>query len=348
MGGSVHGDIIYQVYQFPPGRVALTRRRFQRILDEYLRGVQNAHSKACLYGLESAPTAQGHPVRELSQVFVPLSLRRFQPLRRDEVEQFAGQMQGDLSRAYLRLVEARQREGETVSLNELLTLNNKLAIVGSAGSGKSTLVAFLAASLSTAALTGQPLPLALPRGKSTLVPVVIPLRYFREYLRLCEHSPQERLRHPRVGTLAGFIPWDLKRRNPALETSEDFFDRLLLGSGCLLLLDGLDEVVSREDRGRVRQQVEDMVHHVYPGNQVLVTAREAGYRENAVFGDDFLRLDVQHLDDNQIRALVANWCAQLYRGEEDRRTEELVRAIRDINNLRADRDLPPLVSSPLW
>lgn len=113
------------------------------------------------------------------------------------------------------------------------------------------------------------------------------------------------------------------------------------------MLDGLDEVVSRTDRSQVRQQVEDLVHDIYPGNQVLVTAREAGYREDAVFGDDFVRLDVQRLDDEQIRTLVGNWCVQLYPGEAEPRTDELVQAIQEINNLRADRDLPPLVSTPL-
>jgi predicted NACHT family NTPase len=47
-----------------------------------------------------------------------------------------------------------------------------------------------------------------------------------------------------------------------LETSEDLFDRLLLGGGCLLMLDGLDEVVSRTDRSWVLQQVEEIVNDV--------------------------------------------------------------------------------------
>lgn len=114
------------------------------------------------------------------------------------------------------------------------------------------------------------------------------------------------------------------------------------------MLDGLDEVVSREERGRVRQQVEDLVHDVYPGNCVLVTAREAGYREDAVFGDDFVRLDVQRLDDPQIRTLVAKWCRQLYPpGEAVQRAATLVRAVQEINAMRADRDLPPFISTPL-
>ena len=77
-------------------------------------------------------------------------------------------------------------------------------------------------SLAEAALQGQKAGVDLPPGKTTLVPVLIPLRYFREYVHWCTHAPQERMRQPRVGTLAGFIPWYLKRRNPALETSEDF------------------------------------------------------------------------------------------------------------------------------
>jgi formylglycine-generating enzyme required for sulfatase activity len=66
-----------------------------------------------------------------------------------------------------------------------------------------------------------------------------------------------------------------------------------------------------------------------------------------VFGDDFVRLDVQRLDNGQIRTLVGNWCVQLYPGEAEPRTDELVQAIQEINDLRADRDLPPLVSTPL-
>jgi hypothetical protein len=40
-----------------------------------------------LYGLDSVPMAQSQPVRDLTEVFVPLTLRRFQPLRRAEIEE---------------------------------------------------------------------------------------------------------------------------------------------------------------------------------------------------------------------------------------------------------------------
>lgn len=72
----------------------------------------------------------------------------------------------------------------------------------------------------------------------------------------------------------------------------------------------------------MQQQVETLGHDVYPGNRVLVTAREAGYCDDTVFGDDFVRLDVQRLDNRRNRTLVARWCRQLYPDpdEADQRT----------------------------
>lgn len=73
--------------------------------------------------------------------------------------------------------------------------------------------------------------------------------------------------------LAGFIVWYLRRRSPALEQSQDFFNRLLMGGGCLLMLDGLDEVVSKQERSWVKEEVERLASEVYPGNLILVIPR---------------------------------------------------------------------------
>jgi len=342
VAGAVYGNI-YHLYQSPPGAAMLSPDDFERILNDYLRWVYQTYSRTRLYGIESV---QGPPVRNLANVFVPLSLRRFAPLRRQEVEALADDMQGDTARAYRHLVDAKRHQGDRVTFRKLLPLHNHLAIIGGAGSGKSTLLAYLAAHLAAYALQRVRLAIELPEGKPALVPLVIPLRYVRDYEQLCEQSPQERLRDPRAGTLAGFIPWYLARFSP-IKTAEDFLHRLLQGGGCLLMLDGLDEVVSRDARGRMRQRVEHLVQEVYPDNQVIVTAREAGYRGDAVFGDDFVRLDVQRLRSRQIRVLVARWCRQLYGTEAVSRTAELMAAIEGINDLRSDRELPPFISTPL-
>ncbi len=343
-------NLFFAQYQTPSGQARLNKADFERILKEYLNWVVKAYGKARLYGLESMRTTREQPRRQLSDVFVPLSLRQFSPPNREEIDDLTSNFKGDplaRQRAYLRAVDNHRSVGNEVNLKTLLTMKDRLAVIGGAGCGKSTLSAYLAASLAQAALSGEKPILNLPKGRKQLLPLIIPLRYFREYQRLCNAVPNEKLKNPRTGKLAGFIPWYLIQRNPARELSEDFFDRLLLGGGCLLILDGLDEVVNRTERGQVRAQVEAIADDIYPGNQVLVTARESGYREDAVFGDDFSRLDVQPLNDEQIELLTHNWCQQLYPESVESQTQEVVAAIRDINQRYEVQSLPRLVSTPL-
>lgn len=345
-------------YQSPPGAARLLRPDFERILQEYLAWVIKAYSKARLYGLESARATREHPRRQLADVFVPLTLRRFSPPGRGEIEEIAGGLKGDplaAQRAYRQAIENHRADGDPIPLRELFTLRDYpkgpcrdcLAVIGGAGSGKSTLAAYLTASLAEFALLGEPPAFALPEGRQQILPLLIPLRYLREYQDLCRDVPQERLQKPRAGQLAGFIPWYLRRRSPALELSEDFFDRLLLSKSCLLILDGLDEIVNRAERAQVRAQVEAIANDIFPGNLLLVTARESGYLQDAVFGDDFVRLDVQALSDEQITALVGNWCRQLYPEAVAAQTSEILSAIQDINRRYQEQKLPPLVSTPL-
>ena len=346
ISGTVLGHVI-QVYQTPPGKGKLSDKDVERILGEYLRWVGDAYDKARLFGMESAPVTKPASMQRLTDVFIPLTLRRFSPPgRREKEEALAGKTGVDALLAWRRLSQAEERTGDIVDLADLLTLSDRLAIVGGAGCGKSTVLAYLAATLARAAQTGDALPYRLPHDRP-LVPILVPLRYYRDYLDKCRHAAGRELDDPRVGTLAGYLPWYLRRRSPVLELSEDFFDRILMGGGCLLMIDGLDEIANRNQRGQVRQEVENLVRDIYPGNRVIVTAREAGYREEAVFGDDFTRLDVQDLDEQQIATLVDNWCRRLYPEDVVGSRDKLVGAIGDINELRRERDLPSLVSTPL-
>lgn len=97
----------------------------------------------------------------------------------------------------------------------------------------------------------------------------------------------------------------------------------------------------------MRQQIEHFVRDQYPGNRVLATARAAGYRDEAVFGEDFRRLDVDRLQGEQIASLVGGWCRRLFPAEAEGRARELVEAIEAINASYDTRGLPPLIGTPL-
>lgn len=345
ISGTVLGHVV-QLYQSAPGPAKLEKDGVERTLVAYLRWVRSAYDRARLYGLESAPVARPAAIQKLSDVFIPVTLRRHWPPTRREAEQALSGLDGlDALIAWHNLTQSSQRAGSAVDFTEVLGMSARLAIVGPAGTGKSTILAYLAAALANLGLTGEATTFALPDDEP-LIPVLVPLRYYRDYLERMLYSTTS-LADPRAGTLAGFIPWYLRRRNPTLELSEDFFDRVLSGGGCLLMIDGLDEIASREQRGQVRQEVENLVHDIYPGNRIIVTAREAGYRDEAVFGDDFLRLDVQMMDDAQISSLVENWCQRLFPENVHENRDKLIQAIGHINALRNERNLPPLISTPL-
>jgi hypothetical protein len=146
-------NLFFKQYQSPPGKAELLKSDFERILNEYLKWVARAYSRARLYGLESMHTTR-EPRRNLSDVFVPITLRRSSPPHRLEIDELAHQMKDDplaKQKAYLRAIEQRRHYGDTVSLSELFTKYSRLAIIGGAGCGKSTLAAYLAASLAEAA-----------------------------------------------------------------------------------------------------------------------------------------------------------------------------------------------------
>jgi formylglycine-generating enzyme required for sulfatase activity len=344
IGGQARVQICQNYYLAPSGNAALSGAEFDKCLKEYLDWVAQANDQARLFGVESMGSAKGRPNKLLQDVFLPVSLRYFAPLSRRELEEIEAQAElHEKKRVYLKKIKQKQAAGALVELPDLLVSSSRLAVIGGPGCGKSTLLAYLSLALARQVETGTCF-FKLP--KAPLVPVLIPLRYYRQYKELCAQKADPDPDKACWGTLRGFIPWYINRYSTR-NFPGDFFDRLLRGGGCVLMLDGLDEVVDQAERGQVRAEVERLVCEQYPKNQVIVTAREAGYQKDAVFGEDFLRLDVQPLADKQIAVLVENWCRQLYPLEVEERKQELLQAAAEINRRTERAQQAGLVRSPL-
>ncbi len=330
---------LYHVYQNPPGKQRLTEDEFGKVLADYLAWVHLEYGRTRLHGLQNLQQT-GALDKPLTTIYTSLQVEH-----RPAVEPG-----GDLRRGQRQaLSETEPRELPPLDMADLLTLGERIAIIGKAGSGKTTYLAFVASTLA-GALLGQPLDVRLkpPQPDDVLpVPLLAPLRFWQVYREQCRQV--NRYEKPEAGTLGAFLLWFLKGRYKNFDAAEDFFERLLRGGrGALILLDGLDEVVQVTERRVVRDEVERLLTSQYPGNRCLVTAREAGYRD-APFGGDFILCRVQPLNQEQIAALVGAWCVQIYAQPHDGTSacEDLVGVIARLNAERERRKQPPLIDTPL-
>jgi len=115
--------------------------------------------------------------------------------------------------------------------------------------------------------------------------------------------------------------------------------RRLARGDCLLLLDALDEVADPQAQQRVLGEINRLRHAYGEGNQVLVTARVAGYQYGL---NGYLTLEVQPFQAPQVAAFVRHWFSDTADpAERARRVDGLLAALA-----RAPR-LQSLAASPL-
>ena len=228
------------------------------------------------------------PVK-LEEVYVPLKLNR--PSRRETDGRMAAEAalmdklpEGRRPEQDLRL-EIRAEESERLSIGQVLqSCPERLVILGGPGTGKTTLLSYLA------------LKFAHGQAKETLeldeerLPVLIPLR----------ELPRTGLSLTAENLPALCVAPEIARECPA-----DFFKRHLQDGNCIVLLDGMDEVTSEKERRRVAEQIEDFVT-TYRDNRFVVTSRPAGYGGVALAG--FTQLDVCDFSDEDVEAFARCWC----------------------------------------
>ncbi|MFI0485667.1 NACHT domain-containing protein [Actinomadura sp. 9N215] len=195
--------------------------------------------------------------------------------------------------------------GQRDSLASFLTPGRVLAVLGAAGSGKTTLARYTA------------LELAEKRWRRRLLPVLLYLRDQAEAIRTGE--PEN------LAPIAAAAPW-LGGAIPA-----EWLERRLARGQCVVLLDGLDEVADADDRRRVVRWVEDQISR-YPGNTFVVTSRPLGYKDNRLSSADVLQ--VQRFTSGQIRAFLHAWYRAIEHRSRQGDAQEIDRiAARDADDL---------------
>ena len=203
-----------------------------------------------------------------------------------------------------------------VELSQALGENQRVVVLGDPGSGKTTLLKYVALCLAQ----GEGEKVGLPDG---LLPVLLPISAYADALTKGEGLE-----------LADFPPHYFAQHG--LPDLSPLFTEELERGRCLLLLDGLDEVVREEMRLEVAWRLRNLVSH-YPDNRYVVTSRIAGYRPG-LLSEDFAHFTILPFGDEEIKRFARNWC-YAYEGmgaaeltpeakrRAEERTESLIAAI---------------------
>ncbi|MFE0455213.1 NACHT domain-containing protein [Streptomyces sp. NPDC058914] len=207
--------------------------------------------------------------------------------------------------------------------DQALSGHDRVLLRGVAGSGKTTLIQWLAVS----AAIGPTDRMAYLTGR---IPFVLPLR------TLTRHGG----RLPSPAQFLTTVGCPLASSQP-----EGWEHRVLAGGRGLVLVDGLDEVPEPE-RERARNWLRDLVE-AFPGNRWLVTSRPAAVREDWLAADGFTELGLSAMGPSDVASFIRRWHRAAATGapDEDTLLASYETQLRDA--VRTKPDLGRLATNPL-
>ncbi|MGW7272096.1 NACHT domain-containing protein [Streptomyces sp. NPDC054864] len=288
----------------------------------YLAYVAKKHGKLTIFGIDLANSPGRWP---LDAAYMSLEATERPGRFQLSPQEVAGAL-AETDPAYARWADQVEEPAPTpCPADQALADHDRVLLRGEAGSGKTTLVQWLA--VSAADRTVDDARMAYLRDR---IPYVLPLR------SLTRHG--ERLPAPAdflsaVGSpLAGTQPkgWE---------------SRVLTAGRALILLDGIDEIQETE-RARTREWLGDLID-AYPGNRWLVTSRPSAVGEEWLAEADFTELTLSPMSRAEAAAFIGRWHAAARTGaaEEDGALASYETQL--LEAVRTKPDLGRLATNPL-
>jgi hypothetical protein len=179
---------------------------------------------------------------------------------------------------------------DSAEFEALLERDQNVVVLGDPGSGKSTLLRHLAHGAAERVLQDMP-------DETVRLPILV---------GVAEYTKGDTWRNV---PLSRFLVQYHGVRECPVAGLRDLFEQRLEGGSCLVLLDGLDEVVHADDRREVARRIEDFVRrHSEKPNRFVVTSRVAGYRDAPVLAP-FEHYRLEDMAPQQVERFLQRWCA---------------------------------------
>ena len=205
--------------------------------------------------------------------------------------------------------EARLRGEHPMSALAALVHNQRVALLGEPGSGKSTFLNHLAFCLASATLDprrnwSERLP-EWPKEQAAVLPVPIILRDVAAWFQATQ--PHQR----KAGLFQAYLEHWLGEMGLA-DFLPDLTGHLRDGSA-ILLLDGLDEVPLLDDTLTSIKEMIAELPGAYRQVRMLVTCRVLSYQDERwqLAGDDWPTFELAKLDEEQVDRFIRAWYNQL-------------------------------------
>jgi len=268
LGADLLEDIARNTAQLSPG--------FD--IETYRASLQSSYGYLKLYTLDSTDRVDAI---KLWAMFIEQTVRQALPPMRYDLPldlkrqlQAEGQLDADLSPEALEHYRHEYFHQPARKVLEAVADSQRAVILGDPGSGKSSLLQYLA--------------LEWVEGKTEKLPLLIELREFA------------------INPSANFLEFLHRGRGVDWQFDQQQLHQHLLESPTLVMFDGLDEVFDRTTQSTV---IDDIIRfsQQYPKAQVLVTSRIIGYNPDRLQHSGFQHFTIQSLDTDEIHEFIDRW-----------------------------------------
>ena len=247
-------------------------------VETYRNSLQSSYGYLKLYTLDSTDRVDAI---KLWAMFIEQTVREALPPMRYDLPldlkrqlQAAGQLEADLSPEALEHYRHEYFQQPARKILEAVADSQRAVILGDPGSGKSSLLQYLA--------------LEWVEGKTEKLPLLIELREFA------------------INPSANFLEFLHRGRGVDWQFDQQQLHQHLLEFPTLVMFDGLDEVFDRATQSTV---IDDIIRfsQQYPKAQVLVTSRIIGYNPDRIQHSGFRHFTIQSLDTDEIHQFIDRW-----------------------------------------